>query len=127
MPTGSCLCGAVRFVITGDLAPGTLCHCGQCRKQAGHAWASTHIPRTSLRIDAGDTLRWYSASTTARRGFCGTCGSNLFWDPAGEDRTSVALGALDAPSGARLTQHIFAAHKGDYYDINDTLPHSAGD
>lgn len=32
-----------------------------------------------------------------------------------------ALGALDAPTGFRLEEHIFVAHKGDYYDIADGL------
>ena len=127
MPKGSCLCGAIRFTIAGDLAPGTLCHCGQCRKQSGHAWASTHIPQANLRIEDDTELRWYSASPIARRGFCAACGSTLFWDPVDEDHISVALGSLDDPTHAQLSKHIFTAHKGDYYDINDSLPQSAGD
>jgi hypothetical protein len=125
MTHGSCLCGAVRFTIDGPLAPGSLCHCGQCRKQSGHAWASTHIPRAALAVTDDGALRWYSASPAARRGFCGTCGATLFWDPVDEDRISVSLGALDAPTGARLAGHIFTAHKGDYYDIDDSLPKKA--
>lgn len=125
MTTGSCLCGAIRFEIVGDPVGGSLCHCGQCRKQSGHAWASTHVPLDRLRIADDRTLRWYNASPTARRGFCSTCGSSLFWDPVDEDKISVALGALDAPSGARLKKHIFTAHKGDYYDIDDSLPKQA--
>lgn len=71
-----------------------------------------------------DGLRWYQSSDTVRRGFCGTCGSFLFWDPADEDKLSVSMGILDAPTGARLSKHIFVASKGDYYDLQDGLPQS---
>lgn len=124
MHTGSCLCGAVRFEIEGPLAPASLCHCGQCRRQAGHAWASTHVRQDRFRLLRSETLRWFSASPRARRGFCATCGSALFWDPAEEDAISVAMGALDAPTGTRLARHIFVADKGDYYAIDGPLPQS---
>ena len=127
MPTGSCLCGAVTFEIAGELSPATLCHCGQCRRQAGHAWASTHIDEAALTLHGAEHLRWYAASPAARRGFCGTCGSVLFWNPRDEDRISVSMGAIDAPHGTRIAKHIFTAHKGDYYDIDDSLPQARGD
>jgi len=122
---GSCLCGAIRFEITGYIPCGSVCHCEQCRKQSGHAWASIHVAEAALKIDDMCALRWYSASPAARRGFCAECGSTLFWDPLDEDKISVSLGALDPPTGAKLTKHIFTAYKGDYYDIDDSLPRQA--
>jgi hypothetical protein len=122
MHTGSCLCGGVAFTITGDLAPPSVCHCGQCRKQSGHVWSSPHIPASALTFTADGTLRWFNASGTAKRGFCGTCGSFLFWKHNDEDNISVSMGALAAPTGLKLTKHIFVADKGDYYDITDDLP-----
>lgn len=124
MLTGSCLCGATAFEITGDLAPGTLCHCLQCRKQTSHVLAGTHIPKANLRMTRDDDLRWFAASDIARRGFCGACGSVLFWNPNDEDKISVSLGAIDEPHDGRLTKHIFTGHKGGYYDIGDDLPQS---
>lgn len=50
------------------------------------------------------------------------CGSSLFWDPIGRDWTAVAMGAFEAPTGARLAKHIYTADKGDYYDIEGDLP-----
>jgi hypothetical protein len=43
MHTGSCLCGAVKFTVEGELAGPDACHCGQCRKTSGHYWASTEV------------------------------------------------------------------------------------
>lgn len=122
--SGSCLCGAVRFTVKGPLGPPDACHCAQCRKQSGHFWASTDVPRANLTIEGEDALRWYHSSEKVRRGFCGTCGSFLFWDPPARQRTAVAMGAFDKPTDVALAHHIFVADKGDYYDIIDGLPQS---
>ncbi|MBL4766626.1 MAG: GFA family protein [Rhodobacteraceae bacterium] len=125
MHTGSCLCGGVAFTISSDLAPPSICHCSQCRKQSGHVWSSTHIPLSALAFTADNTLQWFNASDTAKRGFCGTCGSFLFWKSNDEDNISVSMGAFTAPTGLKLAKHIFVADKGDYYDITDDLPQRA--
>lgn len=125
MQTGTCNCGGVAFRITGPLKPPSACHCGQCRKQSGHFWASAVARYSDLALIAQDSLRWFRASDVARRGFCGTCGAFLFWQHDDEDTISVSMGALDAPTGLHLSRHIFVADKGDYYDIADDLPQSA--
>lgn len=119
---GSCLCGAVTFTVTAALSPPDACHCSQCRKQSGHYWASTDVAREHLTINGADALRWYAASAKVRRGFCGTCGSFLFWDPPERGRIAVAMGAFESPTDTKLGHHIFVADKGDYYDIADGLP-----
>lgn len=125
MHEGSCLCGAVSFRVEGSLQPVEACHCVQCRKWTGHALFSTEIPRASLQVDGKENIRWYRSSEKVRRGFCGQCGSPLFFDPLDRikhDWTAVSMGAFDAPTGTRLAQHIFVAEKGDYYEIDDDLP-----
>ena len=122
MHKGSCLCGAVRIEVDGALEPPDACHCGQCRRQSGHYFASTNVRRDALRIEGGENVTWYRSSEKVRRGFCATCGSLLFWDPIGREITSVAMGAFDKPTGTRLAIHIFVADKGDYHDIADGLP-----
>lgn len=122
MHQGSCLCGAVRFTVSGTLSDPAACHCSQCRRQSGHYWASADAPNAAVAITGGDKVTWYQASDAARRGFCATCGSFLFWQRIGADNISVAMGALAAPTETRLSTHIFVADKGDYYDIADGLP-----
>ena len=122
---GQCLCGAVRFTVAGPLAPPDACHCGQCRRQSGHYWASTDIARERVAISGGEALRWYQSSEKVRRGFCGTCGSFLFWDVPGRVKLAIAMGAFTGPTGTHLEKHIFVADKGDYYDIADGLPQNA--
>ncbi len=122
MTQGSCLCGGVAFTITGPLRPVVACHCTQCRKQSGHYGAFTACADSDLHFTTQDTLGWYSASASAKRGFCKTCGSLLFWKGEGRDYTSIAAGALDGKTGLKLEGHIYCADKGDYYEITDGLP-----
>src|SRR5262245_32535994 len=120
---GSCLCGAVKFEVVGPLAGPDACHCRQCRKQSGHYFVSTDVPRTALTVVQGsDKVTWYQSSERVRRGFCGTCGSSLFWDPVQRDFIGIAMGAFDGATGTQVRVHIFVAEKGDYYDITDGLP-----
>lgn len=122
MHKGSCLCGAVKFAVTGELHPPDACHCSQCRRQSGHFWASTDVARAALTIHGAESLTWFHSSEKVRRGFCSTCGSALFWDPIKRDRIAVAMGAFESPTDTRLAMHIHVADKGDYYDIGDGLP-----
>lgn len=126
MPAGACLCGAVRVSVAGDLPPPDACHCSQCRKQSGHIWASTDVPRAALTVEGEDRVAWFRSSERVRRGFCSTCGSTLFWDPIGRYRIAVSMGLFDAPTGTRLAEHIYVADKGDYYEIVDGLPQAGG-
>jgi len=121
MTSGSCLCGDVTFEVTGELlGKASACHCGQCRKQTGHHWASANVAKDGLSVDG--PVAWFEASTTAKRGFCARCGSFLFWAAHDEDQISFSLGALDGDTGVKLERHIFVRDKGDYYDIADGLP-----
>jgi hypothetical protein len=126
MHKGSCLCGAISFETQASLESNDACHCRQCRKQSGHYFASTDVPRESLQIQGSDQLSWYHSSERVRRGFCSLCGSSLFWDPIGRDVIAIAMGAFDTPTGTRLAKHIFVADKGDYYEIADGLPQHQG-
>lgn len=119
---GRCLCGAVRLRVNGPMAAPNACHCTACRKQSGHFGASVDMPRKALSVTGMAHVVWYQSSEKVRRGFCGICGSTLFWDPVFHDWTAVAMGAFDTPTQTQLALHIYVADKGDYYDIADGLP-----
>ncbi len=120
--SGGCLCGAVRYEVSGPLRQVVACHCSQCRRMTGHFMAATAATRSDFRLLSSTGLAWYSASAEARRGFCNRCGSTLFWDGVGREYISIAAGSLDDATGLRIACHIFVADKGEYYVIEDTAP-----
>lgn len=115
MLNGSCLCGAITYRAAKPARDPAACHCSQCRKQSGHYWASVQVLDTDL--DITGPVRWFQSSETAKRGFCGDCGSFLFWKSDKDADTGVSLGSIDGASGLTLTRHIFTDDKGDYYDL----------
>jgi len=122
---GHCLCGAVEFEIHGPLRPVIYCHCSMCRRSTGHFFAATACARDDLHLKSEQALRWYASSPTSRRGFCGQCGSQLFWDSKDASHVSVLAGSLNTPTGLTGQEHIFVADAGDYYTIDDGLPQKA--
>ncbi len=120
MNTGGCACGAVRYRAEGALRPVVACHCETCRRTSGHHVAATSCLRESFTLTG--EVQWWSATPGYRRGFCPTCGSQLFWQREGSPRISIFAGTLDSPTGLRLHGHIYISEKGDYYDLTDGLP-----
>jgi hypothetical protein len=123
---GGCLCGAVRYELRGELRPVVNCHCGQCLRFHGHHGAYSGAPWDRVTISGEDSLRWYASSERARRGFCGACGSSLFWDRLGSGFLSIAAGSLDQPTGLRTVRHVYTAGRADYYEISDGLEQLPG-
>jgi len=117
--TGSCICGAVAFETTGALKDVVYCHCTDCRKQAGQALAFTAAWKDQFRFTEERGLKWFQSSEHSRRGFCGECGSVLFFDTDGDEKLTITAGAFDGATGLASAAHIWVASKGDYYDIND--------
>jgi hypothetical protein len=119
---GGCLCKEVRYTVSGPLRSIIACHCEQCRRTSGHFAAMTSARIADIAIASSQSLRWFRSSENAERGFCATCGSNLFWRPSGSDMMSITAGSLDTPTGLAIEKHIFAGAKSDYYEIDDGLP-----
>ncbi len=115
--SGGCFCGAVRYQ-TGVLSNVIYCHCSKCRRWHGHYGAYSGTDRKHFKLTEERGLKWHQVSDTVRRGFCGECGSTLFFDEAREPM-GIAAGTLDAPTGIHSKAHIFVASKGDYYELPD--------
>jgi hypothetical protein len=122
MLAGSCLCGANKFTIDGPMGEVTACHCTQCRKTSGHFAASFDVEEDAV-IWAEKVVVEAVATGGSSRGFCPCCGSSLYFRAA-DGAFSVEAGAIDNPTGGRLTSHVFVADKGDYYTLTDGLAQS---
>ena len=126
---GGCHCGAVRFVVRGKLRDVLICHCSDCRRHHGHASAHTRCGEGDLLMEEARGLKWYDTSATGSRGFCGECGSVLFFRRRGVGGMAINAGVLEAPTGLRTALHLYAPDKSDYYEIGedgvprcDTMP-----
>lgn len=112
---GSCLCGARRYEIEGDLDGVWVCHCSLCRKATGSVGnAILIVPKDRFRwlsgADHGETYALRATYTVTR---CRTCGTPL---PAEADETNVYVtaGTLDEPLGAGVRTHLFCASRADW-------------
>jgi hypothetical protein len=114
----------VRYQVTGDLTNVTYCHCSKCRRWHGHIGAYTAVERAGFALVEQRGLKWYAANAKVRRGFCGECGSSLFWDPPGRQTISISAGTLDSGAGLKVVSHWFVSQAGAYYELpDDGLPH----
>jgi hypothetical protein len=117
----------VRYEVRGPLRDVLLCHCEECRRWHGNFAADTACEKTELVLLDHRGLRWIDSPRSdahARRGFCGQCGSSLFWDPPGRETISIAAGTLDDASGLKPIAHWYTSQVGGYYELpDDGLPH----
>ncbi len=101
--TGGCLCGAVRFVATGQPLNPHACSCRMCQRHTGAftvAWVE--FPRDAVEwVGPGGPPSTYRSSDFSSRAFCSTCGSTI---GALDDAPVVAfvLGCFDRPGSREL-------------------------
>lgn len=124
--SGGCLCGGVRYVVSGPLRDVVVCHCSRCRQTHGHVAAYAACAAKDLEIVADTTLQWYQADGRAR-GFCNNCGASIFWQAFDRPTISIAAGTLDPPTGLTTIAQIHTADPGDYYaDLGEGEVYSDG-
>jgi hypothetical protein len=121
---GGCLCGTVTFEVTPPTKWCAHCHCTMCRRAHGAGvvtWFGVAAPSFRL-LTGAQLLKWHRSSPGARRGFCGRCGSPLFFEGErwpGEvhiARASVA-GAIDREPSA----HVFFDVRVGWLELHDDL------
>ncbi|WDR06973.1 GFA family protein [Devosia rhodophyticola] len=111
---GSCLCGSVKFSISGEFESFWLCHCARCQKDTGSAHAAnlfSSIAKINW-LSGGDDIRTYRVPKTRhQRSFCGMCGSALPSVQFEGALLVVPAGCLDSPITIRPNAHICCANR----------------
>jgi hypothetical protein len=104
---GGCLCGAVRFVATGEPIGVAWCHCQSCRKHSG-APVSVFVAfrRDAFTVTEGEIAK-FNSSPGRWRGFCARCGSTLTCEGERSPEMHVHVGAFDEAARFEPTRHIF--------------------
>ena len=110
--TGGCFCGAIRYVCDGEPIAAYLCHCTDCQRASGGAFAAcVLVAADALRIERGSP-GWIEtrsdSGNTVRREHCAECGSPLFSSARiRPDWRVIRMGSLDDPSGLDPELHIW--------------------
>lgn len=126
MLTGSCLCGAVKYEVSGEIRTITHCHCRMCRKAHGSAFGTYgNVLHSEFRVIQGaESVGRYQSSPAVTRTFCLRCGSNLQWFSSVDhpEITSISIGTLDGDFIPKKQAHIFVESKARWFEINDGWP-----
>jgi hypothetical protein len=119
---GSCLCGGVRYRYDGTIDEISICHCSQCRKAQGSAFAAVSpLDAARFTLLAGaELLKEFRSSADKVRVFCANCGSPIY--SAKDDLPGIRrlrLGTVDTPFTCDNVFHIFVGSKASWWDFND--------
>ncbi|GAB3031771.1 GFA family protein [Oleiagrimonas citrea] len=116
---GGCLCGDVRYEVTGSFENFFLCHCSRCRRDTGSSHAANLFSRTA-------TLRWLNGEenvvvfhlpeTRHVRSFCSQCGSALptMQTHGRETLLVVPAGSLETDVPIRPQGHILMGSRANW-------------
>lgn len=114
---GGCLCGAIRYEVSGPALQTSYCHCTDCRKASG-------APAAAWTFFKFGSLKWNGERPKIlkfagrERSFCGECGSPLmFFDPSLPDFFEMNTCTLDNPA-----PHVPI----DQCWVSDELPWASG-
>ena len=125
MIQGRCECGNVHYSVYYAITDLSHCHCSQCRRLHGAAFASFGgISRDKFRFVAGESdVETYSSSETSDRLFGRKCGSNILVDFKPEtDVLYLAMGTVDDDPECPPGYHQFVGSKAPWYKICDDMP-----
>ena len=103
---GRCLCGAV--TVSADLASGdlTACSCDMCRRHTSSVFIAIAAVPGSVTVEG--PAQSFRSSDWAERGFCGTCGSTLWYGTQADGAKHLAAGLFDNAAGGRVAIEFFA-------------------
>ena len=124
MIKGGCYCGAVRYEIRGRLLRFVNCHCPDCRKFTGSAFASVLVTEADgFAVTSGEAnLVPYESSPGKHRHFCKTCGCHVF--ARSQQRPGMVMvraGTLDDDPQTKPQCHLWVSQKAPWHEIGDSL------
>ena len=127
---GTCLCGRVKYSVRSKLQRFYFCHCQQCRKLTGSAFAANLLLKpVEIEWVSGEQFvkRFdYPGDRIFSRVFCAECGSGLpFLNEIG-DSLIIPAGSLDHELGIEPDINIFWADRAAWYEAGVSAPGCAG-
>ena len=123
--SGGCRCGSIRFSCSAEPAFSWKCHCRDCQQASGSAYCPVmYVPKSAMTITG--TAKYYDvkaeSGNTVSRGFCPTCGSNLFiLADLVPDLQGIWASSLDDPNQFKPQVHVWTGNTTSWNVINDHL------
>ena len=130
MIKGRCECRRVEFEVTGEIVDFSHCHCSQCRRLHGAAYASfAGVKRDHFRYTSGQPdMRTYASSAHNDRLFCDNCGSTIMVIPLKEPEFFyLSMSAIEGEPKLPVGYHAWTASKAYWHEINDDLEQFSGE
>ena len=124
MISGHCECGRISYTAKGPIEDFSHCHCSQCRRLSGAAYASyAGVEKSGFSFLSGESdVHIYASSPSHRRMFCGHCGSNIGVDMETESGARyLCMGSLDGTLELPKGYHIYVASKASWRTLDDGL------
>jgi hypothetical protein len=108
---GGCLCGTVRYTAEADPTSATVCHCRDCQKFTGSAFAAL-VLATKEAVSIEGALKTFSSiggsGNPILRHFCPECGSSIAEEPGTRPGMIILnVGTFDDPTVAKASREIF--------------------
>tara|TARA_R110001583_G_scaffold19481_1_gene76169 strand:- start:434 stop:823 length:390 start_codon:yes stop_codon:yes gene_type:complete len=123
MISGSCLCGDVRYEISGEVGDIVHCHCQSCRKAHGSAFSSVAaVSDNDFSLFTKNPLGCFESSKGKNRYFCLNCGTQIYAKREGTEHIILRLGSLDSDLQSKEKNHIWVSQKATWYELNSNLP-----
>lgn len=124
---GGCLCGAVRYAVTGPPEKSALCHCGICRRETGGPAVAWGIWPRGRFTGNGVTTTAYATSENGITRFCPTCGATVYFESRrNPDMAEIMLAGLDTPDKVAPPLHQFATDAPRWLAMGDDWPRYPG-
>ena len=121
---GHCLCGACRFELTGPHNWVGHCHCESCRRATASAFTTWIGQPNGHWAFKGDTPRTYQSSPGIERGFCGTCGTPMYYKShAYPDETHFYAALLENGATVTPTDEYFGEERVNWVQLSGTFTH----
>ncbi|MEM9621559.1 MAG: GFA family protein [Pseudomonadota bacterium] len=123
--TGKCLCGKVTFTADNVENHVHACHCSMCRGWTGGPMLAASVGSVSF---AGEQyVKRYASSEWAERGFCGECGTSLFYRLKEPEMYMMAIGAFDDAEQFAVAGEIYIDEKPAGYAFAGDHPRLTGE
>ncbi len=124
MIKGSCLCGKVSYTYKGVITEIAQCHCSQCRKAQGGAFATNSPVNTKqLTFSGTQFITEFKSNPIKVRAFCSHCGSPLYSARSDlPDITRLRMGTIETSFTCDNKYHIYTDSKASWHDIRDQYP-----